>query len=347
MKKRFLTIIIILMILSGLSLLLYPTVSDYLKNMAYRRTIYEYTASVELLNDESYEELLTAARAYNERLAERMAERKVLRGLSEEEQEEYYSLLNTGSTDVMAYVSIPKLNIYLPIYHGTSDGVLQNGVGHLEVSSFPVGGPSTHAALSAHTGLPSAKLFTSIDQLVEGDTFTVRVLREVLTYEVDQILVVLPYEADALRIEPGEDYCTLLTCTPYGINSHRLLVRGHRIPTPVEEERSPDIADEILGPEDGGLFVLAVGVGLSVIAILSLVIFLWRWRMWKRAKRLNKKEKKENQTREPVSGDSASKEPANGDSASEEPADGDSISEEPVSEDSASEEPQSQDPPEP
>ena len=291
MKKRILTIIVILMILSGLSLLLYPTVSDYLNSLAYRQEISDYTASVEKLDDESYKDLLAAARAYNERLAARGGQ---MADLSEELREEYNGLLKTGSTDVMAYVSIPKVNIYLPIYHGTGDGVLQNGVGHLEGSSLPVGGPGTHCVLSAHTGLPSSKLFTSIDRLEKGDTFTVRVLREVLTYEVDQILVVLPYETDALRIEPGEDYCTLLTCTPYGINTHRLLVRGHRVPTPAgaEAETPPpiNIVEDILISKDGSfLHGLAMGVGLSAAVVLVLVVILLRRRMWKQAKRLKKK----------------------------------------------------------
>lgn len=299
MRKRASTVIVILMSMTGLSLLLYPSVSDYLRNLSYRRTISSYTASVEQLDGDSYEQLLTAALAYNEQLAERDGP---MFDLSEEERVRYNSLLNTGVTDVMAYISIPKVNVYLPIYHGTSDGVLQNGVGHLEGSSLPVGGRSTHAILTAHTGLPSAKLFTSIDQLVEGDTFTVRLLKETLTYQVDQILVVLPYQTDALRIEPGADYCTLLTCTPYGINSHRLLVRGRRIPTPSEEDISPNFVVEGLGLDNGGLFSLSAGLGLLILAVLVLailVIVLRRQRMWRRAKRLKRNKSARNQARIP------------------------------------------------
>ena len=269
MKKRTTTIIVILMILTGLSLLLYPTVSDYLKNLAYRRTISNYNATVDSMDNERYEELLAAARDYNERLAKKS---EFMLILSDEERAEYNSLLNIDDTGVIGYVSVPKVDISLPIFHGTSDGVLQNGVGHLEGSSLPVGGSGTHAVLSAHTGLPSAKLFTNIDQLIEGDTFSVRVLKETLTYQVDQILVVLPYQTDALRIEQGKDYCTLVTCTPYGVNSHRLLVRGHRIPTPLEEETSSNIIEEDL--INSRLLRLAVTLGFLFVAVLLLVAFL-------------------------------------------------------------------------
>ena len=291
MSKRVSTVIAILMIVTGLSLLLYPTVSDYLRNLAYRRTISSYTASVEQLDDHRCEELLAAARAYNERLAERGG---FTLALSKEQWSEYIGLLDVDNSGVTGYVSVPKVNISLPIYHGTDDSVLQSGVGHLEGSSLPVGGPGTHAVLSAHTGLPSAKLFTSIDQLVEGDIFAVRVLKETLTYQVDQILVVLPYQTDALRIEPDKDYCTLVTCTPYGVNSHRLLVRGRRVPTPPEEDPSPDFAAGGLSPDNNGPFSLAAGLGLLilVVPVLAVLVIEYRQRrMWKRAKRLKKGEK--------------------------------------------------------
>ena len=286
MRKRVPTVIAILMALTGLSLLLYPTVSDYLKSLAYRRTISNYIAAVEPMDGGRSEDLLAAARAYNERLAEKNT---LMLLLSEGEREEYNSLLDIDSTGVIGYVSVPKVNITLPIYHGTSADVLQSGVGHLEGSSVPVGGPGTHSVLSAHTGLPSAKLFTNIDQLTEGDSFTVRVLKETLTYQVDQILVVLPNETDALRIEPGEDFCTLLTCTPYGVNSHRLLVRGRRVLSPPGEEILPNIGEE--NPDNGRLPGQAGKLGLLIIAVLILTVFLYRKRMWKRARRLKKNEK--------------------------------------------------------
>lgn len=232
-KKTFSSVLLTLMIIFGMGLLLYPTASDYINSLAYRRAISNYQRSVEELDEVTYEDLLASARDYNQRLA---ARKRSLLTLDESWMEEYLSLLDFTGTGIMGYIDIPKVNISLPIYHGTSDSVLQAGVGHLEGSSLPVGGESTHTVISAHTGLPSAKLFTDIDRLVEGDTFAIHVLRDVLTYEVDQILVVLPHQNGSLRIEPGEDLCTLMTCTPYGVNTHRLLVRGHRIPTPEEAE---------------------------------------------------------------------------------------------------------------
>lgn len=284
------------MIVAGLSLLLYPTVSDYLHELSYRRTVSEYNANVEPLRGEDYEQLLEAARTYNERLAKKGV---FTLALPEEEQAEYNSLLVIDSTGVMGYVSVPKVNITLPIYHGTGDDALQNGVGHLEGTSLPVGGPDTHAVLSGHTGLPSAKLFTNIDQLVVGDTFTVQVLKETLTYQVDQILVVLPSETDALRIEPGEDNCTLLTCTPYGINSHRLLVRGRRVPTPVQEETLPDTVEEDPGLDDGRLFGLAPEWIFLIAAVLIAVALVAALLLRKRAKRLKENEKSSKEPPEP------------------------------------------------
>ena len=279
------TVIAVLMVAAGLSLLLYPTVSDYLNDLSHRQTISDYIARVEPLEDERYEKLLAAARAYNERLAEKGGFKL---SLSEKELAEYNSLLDIDRTGVMGYVSVPKVDISLPVYHGTSDDVLQSGVGHLEGSSLPVGGPGTHAILSGHTGLPSAKLFTNIDRLVVGDTFTVRILKETLTYEVDQILVVLPSEMDALRIQPGEDYCTLMTCTPYGINSHRLLVRGRRVPTPIQgDEMLPGTGEDAPGLDGGRLFVVVL------IAAALLTALLRR----KQAKR--RKEENENSSQEP------------------------------------------------
>lgn len=269
MKKRTLsTIIVTLVIIAGLGLLLYPTVSDYVNSLAYRRAIADFRNSVEKLDEKTYVDLLASAREYNARLA---AAGKSFLTLDEDRIEEYESLLNFTGTGIMGYIEIPKVEIYLPIYHGTGDAVLQAGVGHLEGSSLPVGGENTHCVLSAHTGLPSAKLFTNIDRLVEGDVFTVRVLRETLTYEVDQILVVLPYEVSSLRIEDGQDYCTLLTCTPYGVNTHRLLVRGHRIPTPVEETAPvPDVP--LL--DDGRLFGLDAEIVLLIAAAALLLVIL-------------------------------------------------------------------------
>ena len=226
MKKGTLsTIILILVFLVGLSLLLYPTVSDYWNSLHQSRAIAEYAEQVANLDNDRYDQLWSDACSYNENLAQK-AGRYVM---SEEERAEYESLLNVSGNGIIGYIEIPLIGCSLPIYHGTDESVLQIAVGHIEGSSLPVGGSGCHSVLSGHRGLPSAKLFTDLDKLTEGDTFILRILDETLTYEVDQILIVEPHEMDALEIEPDQDYCTLVTCTPYGINTHRLLVRGHRV----------------------------------------------------------------------------------------------------------------------
>lgn len=225
MKKHLSTILLILVFLIGLSLLLYPTVSDYWNSLHQSRAIATYAEQVAEIDNDLYDRLWSDAEAYNQTLLDK-PDRFLL---SEEEQAEYESLLNISGNGILGYIEIPSIKCALPIYHGTDEAVLQIAVGHIEGTSLPVGGEDTHAVLSGHRGLPSAKLFTDLDQLVLGDTFLLRVLDETLTYEVDQILIVEPYELDALAIEAGKDYCTLVTCTPYGINTHRLLVRGHRI----------------------------------------------------------------------------------------------------------------------
>lgn len=224
-KQTISTIVLLLVFLVGLSLLLYPTVSDYWNSLHQSRAITSYVEQVAGLDNETYKALWAQAEAYNATLPDKTDRFK----LSDEEMAEYNSILNVPGTNVIGYVEIAKINCYLPIYHGTDAAVLQVGVGHLEGSSFPVGGSGTHCVLSGHRGLPSAKLFTDLDKLQEGDTFVLYVLDETLTYQVDQIRIVEPQEVSDLAIEDGKDYCTLVTCTPYGINTHRLLVRGHRI----------------------------------------------------------------------------------------------------------------------
>lgn len=224
-KGQLSTVILIMVFIVGLSLLLYPTVSDYWNSFHQSRAIVSYMEAVAGIDDELYERYWEEARAYNEALAEN----GVRWHLSEEELEEYGRMLAVSDNGIMGYIEIPAISVYLPIYHGTGNAALQTGVGHLEGTSLPVGGEDTHAVISGHRGLPNAKLFTNLDKLTVGDTFLIYVLDETLTYEVDQILIVEPDDLSALRIEEGEDYCTLVTCTPYGVNTHRLLVRGHRI----------------------------------------------------------------------------------------------------------------------
>lgn len=225
MRKHLTSIILILVFLTGLSLLLYPTVSDWWNSFRQSKTIAAYSKEVADLDEEIYQKLWAEAAAYNERLGSSVQHFT----LTEEEKKAYEGLLNVSGDGVMGYVEIPSIQCTLPIYHGTDDSILQVAIGHLEWTSLPVGGESSHCVLSGHRGLPSAKLFSNLDKLAEGDIFMLRTLDETLTYEVDQILIVEPEDTDALTIEEGKDLCTLVTCTPYGVNSHRLLVRGHRI----------------------------------------------------------------------------------------------------------------------
>ena len=224
MKKNRSTIILILIFLVGLSVMLYPTISDYVNQKNQSRAVASYSEEVENLSDVDYQAYFDAADDYNRRLAETPDA-----FYRPEEVSGYTDTLDVSGTGIMGYITISKIGVELPIYHGTSDGVLQVAAGHLEGSSLPVGGAGTHAVISAHRGLPSAKLFTNLDELEVGDTFTITVLDRVLTYEVDQISIVLPTETDLLQPVEGKDYVTLMTCTPYGINTHRLLVRGKRI----------------------------------------------------------------------------------------------------------------------
>ena len=224
-KSSFVTAILIASFFIGALLLLYPTISDFWNSFHQSRAIASYAEQVADLDENAYDRLWEDARIYNKTLGDRM-NRFVM---AEEQKKAYAALLNIADNGVMGYIEIPKVRCNLPIYHGTDEAVLQVAIGHVPGSSLPVGGESTHCVLSGHRGLPSAKLFTDLDQLETGDVFTLRVLDETLTYEVDQIRTVLPNELGDLAIVEGEDYCTLVTCTPYGINSHRLLVRGHRI----------------------------------------------------------------------------------------------------------------------
>ena len=233
MKNKLINIFLILALVAGLSLLLYPTVSDYWNSLHPSQAVASYDQAVKSMDEGKYDELLQRAGQYNRDLFLR----GTLFALTDEEREDYNSQLDIDGSGVMGYIEIPTIKVSLPIYHGTSDDVLQVAVGHLEWSSLPVGGESTHCVLSGHRGLPSAKLFTNLDQLTEGDLFVIRTLDEVLTYEVDRILIVLPSELQALAAEEGKDLCTLVTCTPYGVNSHRMLVRGHRVDNQSEAVR--------------------------------------------------------------------------------------------------------------
>ena len=225
MKKHLSTIILILIFLVGLSLVLYPTVADYWNSLHQSRAIATYAEEVAHIDTEKYTAVWQDAVAYNQSL--RARDNIFL--LSDQQKAVYDELLNIGGNGVMGYIEIPAIGVSLPVYHGTDEAILQIAIGHLEWTSLPVGGESSHCVVSGHRGLPSARLFTDLDQLKAGDTFIFRILDETLTYEVDQIKIVLPHETDDLLIQDGRDLCTLVTCTPYGVNSHRMLVRGHRV----------------------------------------------------------------------------------------------------------------------
>lgn len=268
MKKHISTLLLIAVFLIGLSLLLYPTLSDYWNSFHQSRAITSYAEQVSNLNQDEYEELWADAIRYNATLSERSDTFT----LTEEQEKQYEQLLNLGGTGEIGYIEIPSISVALPIYHGTEDTVLQHAIGHLEWSSLPVGGIGSHCVLSGHRGLPSAKLFTNLDKLAQGDTFILRVLDEVLTYEVDQILIVEPQDVDALQIIDGGDYCTLVTCTPYGINTHRLLVRGHRIDN-IEEAMTVRVTADALQIEP---LLVAPVVAIPILLLLMILLLLPR-----------------------------------------------------------------------
>lgn len=225
MKKKFSAVFVLIIFLIGLSIFLYPTVSNFLNSVKQTETVGQYIKAVEKLSQEDHEQIWRKAEEYNRSLLN-MSNRYYM---TEEEREYYNSLLNVSGNGVMGYLQIPKMGETIPVYHGTDESVLQIAVGHLEGSSLPIGGESSHCVITGHSGLPEARLFTGLNKLREGDIFYLHILGKTLTYEIDQILVELPENREALKIEEGKDYCTLMTCTPYGINTHRLFVRGHRV----------------------------------------------------------------------------------------------------------------------
>lgn len=266
------SIALALVFLIGLGLLLYPTVSNLWNSYHQSQAIVAYSEETSAMDEARVNEMLDAAREYNAGLASD-ADRFTP---TPADTTEYNNLLAVSDTGMMGYLEIPSLGVSMPIYHGTETSVLQVGAGHLEGSSLPVGGKGTHTVLSGHRGLPSSKLFTDLDDLEEGDIFMLHVLDETLTYEVDKISVVDPYDMDDLAIDPDQDYCTLVTCTPYGINTHRLLVRGHRVPNRTMEEttRTPQV----------GTTVIAVAVVVVVIAAAAGLA------VWARARRRTRKD---------------------------------------------------------
>ncbi len=266
-RPKIVTILAILLLLVGLGIMLYPTFSDLYYRWTAQQQISQYNHVAEA-TQEDYSELWAAAEEYNRQLAQRGSSITV----TEEEKAQIEQLLNPLGNGMMGYIDIPKISVHLPIYQDTEESALQAGAGFWLGTSLPTGGPSTHCVLTAHNGLVRAKMFTDLDQLEIGDTFSLTILDRVLTYEVDQILVTEPEDISPLQIVEGEDYVTLYTCTPYGVNTHRLLVRGHRIPTP-EDEETVDPVQAVTGGMDLRDKILTV---LFLVAALLLLILAAR-----------------------------------------------------------------------
>ena len=271
-RKHISTIFIILIFLVGLGFISYPTVSNLWNQAHQSRAIATYSKQVEKLDDSENKKMLKAARKYNKSLLKKSDHWK----LSKKDKKKYESLLDVSGTGIMGYIEVPKIDCSLPIYHGTDEGALQIAIGYLEGSSLPVGGKSTHCVLSGHRGLPSARLFTDLDQMEEGDIFILNILGRKLAYEVDQIKVVLPEEMSDLEIEEGKDLCTLVTCTPYGINTHRLLVRGHR--TEYVEKKVEEEQKEVQTKKTDIRLMIAGGAGVLILLIIIIVIVIKRRR---------------------------------------------------------------------
>ena len=282
MKKKIPGILFGLLFLIGFGILVYPTVADQWNTYRQSRLISSYENTIEEMEPEDFTAEWEKARTFNGTLTQNSIYGDVFGGEDQKlEETEYWQVLNVGGDGVMGYLSIPKINIKLSIYHGTSDQVLQTGVGHLNGTKLPIGGESTHSVLAAHRGLPSARLFTDIDQLEKGDKFYIHVLDETLAYQVDQILDMVDKDdtetlEKALQIEEGKDQVTLFTCTPYGVNSHRLLVRGTRVPYEGEEEVSSTPVDTMLQAVQN-YYMLYLILGLSVTLLIILFLrFLMR-----------------------------------------------------------------------
>lgn len=277
MKKRTRSILIVIIFLAGLSLLLYPFIANEWNTYRQKQLISNYetvVADKEAAGLIDYEAEMQAAVAYNEALVPSiLPDSFAVAAAADEPDAEYMAALNIADDGIMGIIEIPKINVSLPIYHTTSEEVLEKAAGHLEGSSLPVGGESTHAVITAHRGLPSASLFTDLDRLEEGDHFLIYVLDQTLCYEVDQILTVEPDQTEALAVEEGEDLVTLVTCTPYGVNTHRLLVRGHRVPYVEEEVAAEEVPLSQLSLHTS--YLLWVIVGLAVTGAFILFLY-WR-----------------------------------------------------------------------
>lgn len=280
MKKRLPSILIGLLFLVGLGIMIYPTVSNQWNTYRQNKLISNYEKIVDDMSDEDFSQEWQNAQAFNETISGNNVFADVFGEKSKDsENSEYNRVLNMNNDGIMGYISIPEINIKLAIYHGTSDDVLQTGVGHINGSKLPIGGESTHCVLAAHRGLPSAELFTDIDQLQTGDKFYLHILDKVLAYEVDQILPMVDKDdhqtlQNALSITEGQDYVSLFTCTPYGVNSHRLIVRGHRVEYNGEEDVKQSVGDRMVGDrmlesiKNYYMLILVLGLSITILVII-------------------------------------------------------------------------------
>lgn len=277
MGKKALKSFLILLLIGGAGIFLYPRVSGYIEHIRQARVIEEYHEAGRSITDEMYEEELAKAQAYNRILAREMDFDHAVAIARAEHSDTYEKLLATGVNGVMGSIRIPKISVELPIYHGTEERALAKGVGHYEGTSLPVGGESTHAVLSGHRGLPSADLFTRLDEMETGDLFIINTLGRDITYQVDQIRTVLPEDTEALGIEAGKDYVTLVTCTPYGVNSHRLLIRGLRTANLPEAEEKEESNETTAMPEENRELKELLRYSAVVFVILLLTaVLIWK-----------------------------------------------------------------------
>lgn len=280
LKNKLINLIIVLIFLVGAGIMFYPTVSDIWNRYRNEQLISEYDQAISKMSDVTYDRMWKAAKKYQKKhTVNWIGSDKFQLDSDYELPEDYTSVLNPNGDGVIGSIEIPKIGVKLAIYHGMGVTALEQGVGHIEGTSLPIGGKSTHAALSAHRGLPSAKLFTDVDQLVEGDLFVINVLDKKLAYKIDQIKTVEPGEVDDLMIVEGKDYVTLVTCTPYGVNSHRLLIRGERTEYIEEEIPQQTVVDQIVNANDAGKLLM-----LGCIVVIILIVLMWRF-----SRRRNKK----------------------------------------------------------
>ena len=285
LKDKMLLIIALILILGGIIVFMYPTISNYLAEKNQAEVIYEYNDAVAELDEETIEEELEKAQTYNENLSGDPVHDPFVEGSGYALPDDYTEVLNISGNGVMAYIEIPKISVYLPIYHGTEEDVLAKGVGHIQQTSLPIGGSSTHAVLTGHTGLPNAELFTRIDELEIGDTFYIYVLNQTLKYEIYETEVIEPEDISELTIEDGRDLVTLVTCTPYGVNTHRLLVKAERTEYNEEEEQELIEEESQISNKNIKLYIIGIIIGLLVLLIAMISIHIAK----KKKKRRRKK----------------------------------------------------------